>query len=239
MVGKGKKRREKNYRSAHGGNTTLPPPPDFSKLDALPSKLRRLISFTSLSSSPLHGGPNSSNDNQRESKRRDTDPDKKSSLKDEPSSKSMTELGDHYERPISSEPTDEITEDVADKKNKRKRKRGQVEDLRFQSLVEESSRRKERRKKRQKEYKEAKKNKHQKANEEENLDFPRHEKVKFGDVVEAPPKLVAVPKGLKTHLDESKERIRLQAVEAYRNRKGWASRPGSHRPPLVDTLLQP
>ena len=26
------------------------------------------------------------------------------------------------------------------------------------------------------------------------MDFPRHEKIKFGEVVEAPPKLVAVPK---------------------------------------------
>ena len=46
MGAKGKKRREKNYRDAHGGYTGLPPPPDPSKLDALPSKLRQIISFT-------------------------------------------------------------------------------------------------------------------------------------------------------------------------------------------------
>lgn len=45
-------------------------------------------------------------------------------------------------------------------------------------------------------------------------------------------------KGLKTSQDVSKERIRLQAVESYRKRKGWDSRPGSHQPPLGDTLLQ-
>lgn len=43
-------------------------------------------------------------------------------------------------------------------------------------------------------YQEAKKNKHKKANTEEDLDFPKHEKIKFGDVVEAPLKLLAVPK---------------------------------------------
>lgn len=48
MGGKGRKRREKNYRAAHGGGyTRLPPPPDPSQVDALPSKLRKLISFTS------------------------------------------------------------------------------------------------------------------------------------------------------------------------------------------------
>ena len=45
MVGKGQRRREKNYRSAHGGEARLPPPPKQRELDALPSKLRRLIAI--------------------------------------------------------------------------------------------------------------------------------------------------------------------------------------------------
>lgn len=43
-------------------------------------------------------------------------------------------------------------------------------------------------------YVEAKKKRHKKAKTEEDLDFPGCEKIKFGDVVEAPPKLVTVPK---------------------------------------------
>lgn len=43
-------------------------------------------------------------------------------------------------------------------------------------------------------YLEAKKNKHKKAKIEADLDFPGHEEIKFGEVVEAPPKLLAVPK---------------------------------------------
>jgi len=43
-------------------------------------------------------------------------------------------------------------------------------------------------------YLEAKKKKHKKSHEEEKLDFPEHEKVKFGDIVQAPPKLSAPAK---------------------------------------------
>lgn len=46
MGAKGQRRREKNYQAAHGGgNTRLPPPPDPSSLDAMPSKLRKLMSL--------------------------------------------------------------------------------------------------------------------------------------------------------------------------------------------------
>lgn len=41
------------------------------------------------------------------------------------------------------------------------------------------------------------KKKHKKANTDEHMDFPGREEIKFGEVVEAPPKL-AVPK---VHLD--------------------------------------
>ncbi|KAK0581071.1 hypothetical protein LWI29_009633 [Acer saccharum] len=82
-------------------------------------------------------------------------------------------------------------------------------------------------------YLEAKKNKHKKAKTEENLGFPGHEKVEFGDVVKAPPspKLVTLPKGFKTVALQ--ERLRLQAVEAYRSRKGWTTRPGVMLPPVT------
>ena len=43
-------------------------------------------------------------------------------------------------------------------------------------------------------YLEAKKNKHKKAKTEAKLDFPGREEVKFGDIVQAPPKLATFPK---------------------------------------------
>lgn len=39
-----------------------------------------------------------------------------------------------------------------------------------------------------------KKNKHKKAKTGVDCDFPGHEEIKFGEVVEAPPKLVGLPK---------------------------------------------
>ncbi|KAH7850435.1 hypothetical protein Vadar_032859 [Vaccinium darrowii] len=46
MGGKGRKRREKNYRAAHGGHSRLPPPSKSSSVDILPSKLRAIMAFT-------------------------------------------------------------------------------------------------------------------------------------------------------------------------------------------------
>ncbi|KAL0347845.1 UNVERIFIED_CONTAM: hypothetical protein Scaly_1800500 [Sesamum calycinum] len=82
---------------------------------------------------------------------------------------------------------------------------------------------------------EERKKKHKKPRTEEDDDFPGREQIKFGDVVEAPPKLIAVPKAFKKIQDASQERLRLQAVDAYRKRKGWASRPGVQLPPPVTT----
>ncbi|KAL2607063.1 hypothetical protein AAZV13_09G222400 [Glycine max] len=116
-------------------------------------------------------------------------------------------------------------------KKKKKRKRKEVKDLRFEMEVDKTSsqlKRKERKKK----YFEAKKKKHKKSNEEK-MDFPGQEKIKFGDIVQAPPKLAVPPKAFK---NASQERLRLQAIEEYRSRKGWASRPGSHLPPPATTL---
>ncbi|KAF7152457.1 hypothetical protein RHSIM_Rhsim01G0161500 [Rhododendron simsii] len=124
-------------------------------------------------------------------------------------------------------------DNIKEEKRKKTKKRKRVTDLRFEMLESSgvSLKRREHRKKRL----EAKKNKRKKARPEENEGFPRHEKIKFGEVVQAPPKLVAFPKASKAPQDASSERLRLKAVEAYRNRKGWASRPGKDLPPSIMT----
>lgn len=38
------------------------------------------------------------------------------------------------------------------------------------------------------------KNKNKKVKEEDKVDFPGREEIKFGEVVQAPPKLVSIPK---------------------------------------------
>ncbi|MED6160176.1 hypothetical protein PIB30_048845 [Stylosanthes scabra] len=220
MGARGKKRREKNYRAAHGGYSGLPPPPDPSKLDALPSKVRQIMSFTQpqqkdvdnkLNKIPLKdkGGLGTGN--------------VKVGNTNEQLKESDHSDGD-YEQPMHSSEND---------KKKKKRKRKEVKDLRFAMEPDKTSsqlKRKERKKK----YLEAKKKKKQKkSHEEDELDFPGHEKISFGDIVQAPPKLAVIPRAFKNAQDASQERLRLRAIEEYRNRKGWKSRPGTHLPPSL------
>ncbi|KAG8477380.1 hypothetical protein CXB51_030947 [Gossypium anomalum] len=226
MGGKGRRRREKNYRAAHGGPARLPPPPDPSQVEALPSKLRKIMSFTT--DSP-HGEHKAEEGNAEKKKNRAVNEIKlkANEIKDGGNDKHLKKSQDSD----SGEGT--MRNSKGGKKNK-KRKRNQVTDLRFEATADKlasSSKRRERKKK----YFEAKKKKHKSARTEENLEFPGREHVKFGDVVEAPPKLVTVPKGSTALLDASKERLRLQAIEAYRNRKGWSSRPGAPQLPPVTT----
>ncbi|KAF5952939.1 hypothetical protein HYC85_010883 [Camellia sinensis] len=211
MVGKGKRRREKNYRAAHGGHSLLPPPPHPSSLDALPSKLRHLMSFTN--SSQLGSAKTSVSNEQRTGGGVGSGNNKKLHSKDKLDSKSTGIRGEDNDG--SSVTLQHMDHD----------------DEIFQNSTQEKRRKTEKKEARL----EAMKKKHKKAKAEENEDFPGCEKIKFGDVVQAPPKLVAIPKALKSSQDASQERLRLKAVEAYRNRKGWASRPGIDLPPPILT----
>ncbi|KAH7519544.1 hypothetical protein FEM48_Zijuj08G0048300 [Ziziphus jujuba var. spinosa] len=294
MGGKGRRRREKNYRAAHGGYTRLPPAPDPSKVDALPSKLRKLMSLTSQSqgdskvvknvkdkkkngnsASELFGyslfetcilelgcfssANYAAGDDGQElvsavkgefvhvcNKRRKV-VEKISSLglidgteylnliKSNSKVEVDVDITGIKDRLQDADNSDGNANNITNEKRKKKRKRKQVEDLRFETLNEKSDASTKRRE-RKKKYLEARKNKHKRARTEENLEFPGHEKIKFGDIVQAPPKLLAVPKAFKNLQDASKERVRLQAIQSYRERKGWTSRPGNQLP---NTLIAP
>nr|VDD04961.1 unnamed protein product [Brassica oleracea] len=193
MGRKGEKRREKNYLAAHGGPARLPPPPDRSKQDLLPSKLRVPHDST-----------------------------KQVVEKKENNSKARVDAAAKE---------NDVTLNNGDEKKKLKRKRNQVKDLRFeQELAELDGRSK--RKERKKKYWEAKKQKKSQGKKEDTLreNFPKHEEIRFGDVVQAPPKLALVQKTRKTPMSASKERQRL---EAYRSRNGWTSRPGVQIPSVA------
>ncbi|KAL7607698.1 hypothetical protein Lser_V15G14301 [Lactuca serriola] len=215
MGGKGKKRREKNYKEAHGvGKNRLPPPPVRSSLDVIPSKLRQLMSYTSGSGKLTV----------------DVEEHKKGG-----NSRGGSGGGNLIENKVgANEKPDFVVSDSKIKDNdegtekkKKKRKRKQVDDLRFEAeLGAVGSKRKERKKKLLEERKKKKK----KTNEGE-INFPGREEIKFGDVVKAPPKLVNVPKKFGSS-NASQERIRLRAIEAYRDQKKWASRPGVHQPTI-------
>ncbi|KAL8114296.1 uncharacterized protein LOC141664146 isoform X1 [Apium graveolens] len=211
MGGKGRKRREKNYKAAHGEkNRRLPPPPVSSSLDALPSKLRHILNFTRPSQPPPLPKPAAA----VEGEVQEQDPH-------QDVFKGLEATGNDVIDEVG------ILESVNEKK-KKKRKRKGAKDLRFEmeALAGISTKRKERKKKRLEEMK----NKRKKLKASENLDFPGREEIKFGEVVKAPPKLVTIPKGKKSPQDAFKERLRLEAVDGYRNRRGWSSRPGIHLP---------
>lgn len=226
MGGKGRRRREKNYKAAHGGGQTgLPPPPDRSSLDALPAKLRKIMSFAESRKAAISGAQKNKGENSRVTEPRLDSEDKVGSKitgirKDKKGGISMAKHPDV---------DDEAVQSHVNEKKKKKRKRKQVNDLRFEAsgdLGVTGSKRKERKKQRLEE----RKKKRKKVREEENVGFQAQDEVKFGEVVEAPPKLVAVPKVFKTTQDASQERLRIRAVEAYRKRKGWTSRPGVRLP---------
>uniref|UniRef100_A0A803QS12 Uncharacterized protein n=1 Tax=Cannabis sativa TaxID=3483 RepID=A0A803QS12_CANSA len=221
MGGRGRKRREKNYLAAHGGNySRLPPPPNPSQLDALPSKLRTLISLTS---PQPEGSTRDSKSAHKKRKNGDEASESNTGNKDDVSLKTTG-----FKDVNSSSDHDDTVMSSANEKKKKKRKRKAVEDLRFVAEMEKSSNSSKRREHKKK-YLEARKNKHKKTKTEENLNFPGHEKIEFGDIVKAPLKLLTVPKVKKTQ-DVSHELVRLQAIESYRKSKGWSSRLGIHLP---------
>ncbi|KAK1325088.1 hypothetical protein QJS10_CPA01g02609 [Acorus calamus] len=82
---------------------------------------------------------------------------------------------------------------------------------------------------RKKRYLDARKKKNKKAKTDDIPEFPQHEKIKFGEVVEAPPKLV-VPKALNTARNASHERLRLHEIDANKQHKGRAAMPGVPHP---------
>lgn len=229
MGGKGQRRREKNYAAAHGvGRSRLPPPPDPTAVDSLPSKLRKLLAFTSSSPHTSHHTRTKSvfaADEKKLFPKNDINP-----------TITKVEEGDADKNFMADEHignSNEISHHSVHEKKKKKRKRKTVTDLRFQKELEELGAVGSKRKERKKKYLEAKKNKQKKVKTAASSDFPGREQIKFGDVVQAPPRLNVIPKSkvLKTGHDASRERLRLQAVEAYRNRRGWASRPGINLPP--------
>ncbi|KAL1223622.1 hypothetical protein V5N11_019356 [Cardamine amara subsp. amara] len=235
MGGKGKKRREKNYLASHGGPARLPPPPDRSKQDALPSKLRILMNYTS--PSPLDSTKQSVEKKEKKTKA-GVDATKnvkaESEIKSEAKVVEENKAEDYTTSSDQENDGDDIMVNKGDEKKKKKRKRNQMTDLRFENQLAELDGR-SKRKERKKKYWEAKKQKKNQGKTEDTLreNFPKHEQIRFGDVVQAPPKLAVVPKVRKSTMTASKERQRLEAIEAYRSRKGWTSRPGFEIPSMA------
>lgn len=219
--GKGRRRRQANYLAAHGNHAALPAPPTASDVAALPSKLRRIIT---LKSSTPHGkihktgksiikNPGGVHGKQPQKQKRRTQEDGSNVL-----TQGQLEDGRDVGPSEASEP-------------KQKKKRKQEDEL--QALSEKFKATPIRRglSEHKKKYLQEKKNKKKRVmycdSNEKTLSLHKQEKISFGEIVEAPPKL-SFPKKL-TNVAE--ERLRQQAIATYREKKKWVSRPGSHQPP--------
>ncbi|KAK8949094.1 hypothetical protein KSP39_PZI005352 [Platanthera zijinensis] len=228
MGGKGRRRREKNYLAAHGGNSRLPPPPNLKEHDALPSKLRRIMQLNN-SSSLKHEAIERSTETGHGKKNDESSSKNNTNLKESRLGNVIAKLGggvDKTKNNIVKEKSTSAESSSADAK-KRKRKRNSAKDLRFENLDQFGKHSK--RKERKKQYLKEKKNKHKKVNEDDGLDFPGREQIRFGEVVTAPPKL-SFRKVPKTPTKASSERLRLQVIEGYRKVSGFDSRPGVKLP---------
>ncbi|KAK1274330.1 hypothetical protein QJS04_geneDACA020647 [Acorus gramineus] len=218
MGGKGRRRREKNFLAAHGGNSHLPPAPKPGDVDALPSKLRKLLKFGYFSILSIGW-----------SDRRHLKPEKKTNTKDTRLSiaADLKKGGANGNTTVDEYKKAKLETDDANivKKRKAKRKR----DLELLTLTEDLASACMNRRDRKKRYLDARKKKNKKAKTDDIPEFPQHEKIKFGEVVEAPPKLV-IPKALNTARNASHERLRLHKIDANKQHKGRAAMPGIPHP---------
>ncbi|XP_024539042.1 coiled-coil domain-containing protein 137-like [Selaginella moellendorffii] len=200
--GKARRRRQHNYEAAHRTGLELAPPPVMKDVDAIPSKLRAIMKFM----------------DPREGK--------------QPISAGKVENATTVKKDAVGAPSTDQTPADASKPGSKKRRRNTGLDEFAEKLKAENAggKSRERRKKFLKERKEKKKQKQLDAIDHSLQQLYKHEQVTFGEVAQAPPKL---PRLRKKDEDAagpslvSQERRRLQAVEAYRMKRDWQSRPGS------------
>ncbi|KAG0464188.1 hypothetical protein HPP92_020257 [Vanilla planifolia] len=204
MGGKGRRRREKNYIAAHGGNNSLPPPPNAKDLEALPYKLRKIIQLKDISAGKQGAARSSA-----ETVNGKTSGESLNEEKPNPRDAQCMTPSDNMQVVLEKTKNIVTKDNVADAdsgladERKRKRKKKTASDLRFENLDQLAAHSK--RKERKKQFVEKRKTKCKKTMLNETLDFPGREDVKFGEVVQAPPKL-SLPKVPKNFIDASKKK---------------------------------
>lgn len=230
--GKGRRRRQANYLAAHGGHTALPTPPSASDVAALPSKLRRIISLKASSPHGLSSLDSSKSQsksvtkNLHGSKWTTEKQHKRCKVEKQEKTSKVQKQDDSF---LKTADGGEVLQSEVSAPIQKKRKREEELEALFEKFKATPIRiglndRKKR-------YLQEKKNKKKKLvhfdSTEPNHSLHKQEKISFGDIVDAPPKL-SFPKKQK---NASEERLRQEAIATYRQKKNWFSRPGSHQPP--------
>ncbi|KAL3680754.1 hypothetical protein R1sor_023710 [Riccia sorocarpa] len=223
-----KRKTDVDFKDAHSTVSELAPPPVGKDIMAIPAKLRRIMELKNAVASGEKYNPNAYKRQRSEGSRAsEKKKDKKRKLNDKENSKS-------------SEGDEDKNDAAAAKKTKLSRAEEEIKMLnaRFDRRQESSRRVPERNGKG--EFicylNEKKKKKRGKNSIEEGLpEMHKDEKLAFGEVVQAPPKLTFPQKAAKIKEKDQtllRERLRLQAIESYRQRKKWAERPGQKLPSL-------
>ncbi|KAL3675302.1 hypothetical protein R1sor_025250 [Riccia sorocarpa] len=232
-----KRKTDVDFKDAHSTVSELAPPPVGRDIMAIPAKLRRIMELKNAVASGEKHNPNAYKRQRSEgSKASEKKKDKKRKLNDKENSKS-------------SEGDEDKNDAAAAKKTKLSRAEEEIKMLNARFDRKAGVKPKSTGEKWKSYLNEKKKKKKRGKNSiEEGLpEMHKHEKIAFGEVVQAPPKLTFPQKAAKIKEKEKgngdqtllRERLRLQAIESYRQRKKWAERPGQKLPSLDNGVAVP
>lgn len=224
--GKGRTRREANFKASHDVKE-LAPPPAATDLFAVPAKLRRIMQFNE-TKNPVNvknGADSGQNKKQAKDNRESKLENKNTKAKKEEAPGTPAALKDNKDG--------QGAENASKPSSKRKREHEELLQLAEKIKAKPAKAKISDRKKRFLE--EKKKKKLSNATVQALMNAPKKDHVAFGEVVQAPPQL-AFPeknKAIKEAHSAEIEKMRLQAIEAYRQRKGAKTGLGKGPPALV------
>ncbi|KAG0607711.1 hypothetical protein M758_8G048700 [Ceratodon purpureus] len=233
--GKGRKRREANFKASHPDAVArLAPPPATKDISAVPSKLRRIMQFREAG---VAGNVNAGADvghskkqakESRESKHAKEETKNSKAKKEEAPGTSVSNSG--------KQATADGQVAGSNTKPLNKRRREHEELLQLAEKIKANPVRTVLSDREKKYLEEKKKKRLKNTTVQALLNEPKRDHVAFGDIVQAPPEL-AFPAKDKVTMKEAKpasiERVRLQVIEAYRQRKGTKAGLAKGLPVLV------
>nr|XP_024360353.1 uncharacterized protein LOC112274813 isoform X2 [Physcomitrium patens] len=184
--GKGRKRREANFKASHpDAMPRLAPPPDLKDINAVPAKLRKIMQFKEIGNLVnKHSGATIGHSKNQGKDFKDS--------KEKKVGAPGTKVDDKKAAPASNNPTQgtvngEAAEETPKPLSKRKREHEEL--LQLAEKIKAPSARAGISEKRKKYLEEKKKKKLKNSDVQALLNQPKRDHVKFGDIVQAPPEL--------------------------------------------------
>jgi hypothetical protein len=238
---KRKPKPETNYVPAYRGASELAPPPESKDIHAVPSKLRKIMQLKSLIN---EGAVARANGQAQQQGRRGSEKKSANGAKKSDSAKNVKHPGVKGTQEMSFGKYSESNPEIADQPEEKKKssfaskwKKGEEELKRLTEKIDKREKTGVRRavSDRRKSFLNDKKKKRKGRIADADADLipamNQYEKVEFGDIVQAPPKL-SFPRKAAEVKDKNRvqgdqsvmwEKMRVQAIEAYRQRKESSS----------------